>query len=169
MNKIKPKTPSAGGNSHFSRLEQRTVDGKGRGVFTTTAFRKGEEVMQFLGEIVDRDTLEDLTHALQVGPRLFLTPSGQMDDYVNHSCEPNTGIRDPDGRVVLFALRDIAAGEEITFDYATTQTGGHWTMNCVCGSPHCRRAIGDFEDMDQKRQRELLELGAVLGYLRPPR
>ena len=110
-------------------------------------------------------TLSDLTHALQVGPREFLTSSGDIDDYVNHSCEPNCGIRNDGEHVILFALRDIAKSEEITFDYSTTQTGGFWSMLCQCGSPNCRGMIGDFRDLPAATQQFYLAEGAVLTYL----
>ena len=57
--------------------------------------------------------------------------------YSNHSCEPNVGFG---GNVVLVAMRDIAAGEELTTDYALFDDyeGG---MDCACGTPSCRRRI----------------------------
>ena len=56
---------------------------------------------------------------------------------MNHSCEPNGGLR---GEAVLVAMRDIKEGEEITFDYATTECiDGEW--ECLCGTPACRGTI----------------------------
>ena len=57
--------------------------------------------------------------------------------YINHSCEPNVGFA---GNVVLVAMRDIDAGEELTTDYALFDDyeGG---MDCACGRPACRRRI----------------------------
>ena len=66
-----------------------------------------------------------------MGPKAFLSPSGELDDYVNHSCEPNCGIKEDQGRVVLFALKPIGNGDEITFDDATTQAGGFWKKQQV--------------------------------------
>jgi hypothetical protein len=141
------------------------VGGKGRGVFAGRDIAAQEEVLEFLGNIVDVSELEDLTHALQIGPREFLTSSGDVDDYVNHSCEPNCGIRNDDHRVVLFALRDIAKDDEITFDYSTTQTGGFWSMLCQCGSAKCRGMIGDFQDLPVNTKAFYVRQGAVLTYL----
>ena len=146
-------------------LVLRQVGGKGRGVFATAAFRPGQEVLEFLGDIKDVGDFEDLTHALQIGPRAFLSPSGDIDDFVNHSCEPNCGIREDKGRVVLFALRPIASSAEITFDYATTQAGGYWQMECHCGTPTCRRTIRDFGDLPAQAQDYYIKHQAVLPYL----
>ena len=141
------------------------VGGKGRGVFAGRPFTLGEEVLEFLGEVRDVESFQDLTYALQIGPRQFLTASGGVDDFVNHSCEPNCGIRSVDGRVVLFALQPIAQNDEITFDYSTTQTGGYWSMDCQCGAPHCRGVIGDFKDLPEKVKAFYVESKAVLPYL----
>ena len=60
-------------------------------------------------------------HALQIDDELFLASALPFDDadYVNHSCEPNCGIV---GSVLLVTMRDVAAGEELCFDYAMTDT-----------------------------------------------
>jgi len=141
------------------------VPGKGRGVFADRAYRSGEEVLEFLGERRDVATFADLTHALQVGPRTFLSASGDVDDYVNHSCQPNCGIREIDGCVVLFAFKAIAIDEEITFDYSTTQAGGFWEMTCDCGSNSCRRHIGDFKDLPKALRKRYIALHAVLPFV----
>lgn len=141
------------------------VPSKGRGVFAGQIFRPGDEVLQFLGDLKDVSAFKDLTHALQVGPKAFLSPSGELDDYVNHSCDPNCGIREDQGRVVLFALKPIGEGHEISFDYATTQTGGFWKMSCECGASNCRHTIGDFSDMPKERQDFFIKKRAVLPYL----
>ena len=148
-----------------SSLVLREVPGKGKGVFAAEAIAQGDEVLEFLGEVKDVGEFADLTHALQIGPTEFLSASGGVDDYVNHSCQPNCGIRDDQGRIVLFALRALAAGEEITFDYSTTQSGGYWEMSCQCGAPACRGRIGDFKDLPKAVRTRYVKLGAVLPFL----
>jgi SET domain len=46
-------------------------------------------------------------------------PNGSLDDFTNHSCDANTGIRLTDRGTIVLALRDIAAHEELTYDYST--------------------------------------------------
>jgi SET domain-containing protein len=55
--------------------------------------------------------------------------------FTNHSCRPNAVLRIAQGRVELYALRDLAAGEEITIDYGETHHGGR--LRCRCGAPGC--------------------------------
>lgn len=59
--------------------------------------------------------------------------------HTNHSCSPNTVLRIRQGRVELFAMRAIAAGEELTADYGETHHGG--TLRCRCGASNCRGAL----------------------------
>ena len=47
----------------------------------------------------------------------------------------------PADAVTLVARRPIAAGEEVTVDYATHTADLPWSMTCSCGSPHCRRVV----------------------------
>lgn len=157
---------SKGASQDSQSLALKNVPAKGTGVFATRRFRAGEEVLQFVGEVRDVDAFGDLTHALQIGPRQFISSSGGLDDYVNHSCDPNCGIRDTDGRVVLFALVDIEKSSEITFDYATTQTGGFFVFDCQCGVAGCRGRVSDFNDVPRERQEFYLQRNALLGYLR---
>ena len=59
-------------------------------------------------------------------------------DYVNHSCDPNCGIV---GSVLLVTMRDVAAGEELCFDYAMTDTDDYDEFECSCGTPTCRGTV----------------------------
>ena len=57
--------------------------------------------------------------------------------FSNHSCEPNLGVR---GQIVFVAMRDIAAGEELTHDWAMTDNDNSST-DCRCGAQNCRGTI----------------------------
>lgn len=71
--------------------------------------------------------------------------------YRNHSCNPNAGFR---GALHLVALRAIAAGEQITFDYATCMTDNFGDMSCSCGSHNCRGYVsGDDWKIPELQQR----------------
>eukprot|EP00300_Choanocystis_sp_HF-7_P006344 c1464_g1_i1.p1 GENE.c1464_g1_i1~~c1464_g1_i1.p1 ORF type:complete len:357 (+),score=64.69 c1464_g1_i1:68-1138(+) len=69
-----------------------------------------------------------------------------FDSFQNHCCEPNTanefGERDSESvSYRLFALRDIAAGEELTCDYETLGGVCETTIPCLCGAVNCRKVI----------------------------
>ena len=137
----------------------------GLGVFARRAIRRGEHILVFGGPIIDfaetkrRGPWECMP--LQIGPnRYFDTrPPGI---FVNHACSPNAGIRNDRD---LVALRDIAAGEEIRFDYSTTMEEQSFTMRCLCGAPECRHMIADFSSLPAEVRDRYLKLEIVMGFI----
>jgi SET domain-containing protein len=93
-------------------------------------------------------------------------PSGRIDDLVNHSCAPNAGLRFTDQGVFLVAIRDIAPGEEICWDYSTTLAESNWHMICQCKTADCRRVIGNFSTLTPERQEWFRSRNLVAPYLR---
>ena len=77
---------------------------------------------------------------LQVDEEVYILTAEKKEphDCFNHSCEPNLGFA---GQISLVAMRDIEAGEELTFDYAMSDGGPYDEFECQCGSPYCRRKV----------------------------
>lgn len=119
----------------------------GRGVFARQRVPQAEAILRFHGPVITAQEVvakgEHSFNALQVGPGIYLDLE-EPGVCLNHSCEPNAGIVDD---IVLVALRDIAADEEITFDYSTSMSENLETMRCHCGSTVCRGIVGDFHDL----------------------
>ncbi len=119
----------------------------GKGVFAKETIRKGEVIAVFDAPIMDDDFepwTEDLfNHAIQVGPKLWRDSLG-IARYVNHSCDPNCGIK---GTNRIVAMRKIEKGEQITWDYEMTEMNKVWKMKCRCGSELCRKSIGHHKNM----------------------
>jgi SET domain-containing protein len=120
---------------------------QGRGLFATAPIGKGEIVCIKGGHIFDRQTLDAIKETLgpseiQIAEDLFIGPLTQPERegcmiFSNHSCDPNIGVK---GQIVFVALRDIAIGEELTHDWATTDDDTY-EMDCRCGARNCRRTI----------------------------
>jgi hypothetical protein len=100
-------------------------------------------------------------NAFQIGPDLYLDPE-PPGLFVNHSCQPNTGIRDT---TWLVAVRELSAGEQVFFDYSTTMDEGHWTMVCHCAAPTCRGVIGDFKHLPRETKHERIARGVVPDFI----
>lgn len=150
-------------------FEKRLAGGKGIGIFATEDFDEGERLFEFDGPIVGWDSLDDGEHEIerfvQIGESAFMGPSGGLDDFVNHSCDPNCAlVLDP---AHLMALRPISAGEEITFDYSTTstETVSDWNMVCKCGSEKCRHIISGFHTVPKEVRDKYVEMGIVPEYV----
>ena len=145
------------------RFEVRDTPGKGRGLFTRVPLARGDRVLALEGTLFTTAQLTDDLLALQVDHDLWLcSPGTSTDDFINHSCDPNTGFTH--GDTVLFALRDIAEGEEVTWDYSTSISEAGWSLDCGCGSPRCRGIVkpwGELDPADRNRLRTL-----ALAYLR---
>ena len=75
-----------------------------------------------------------------------------MGAYLNHSCDPNCEVDEIKGRVWLFAIRDIAAGEELVWDYNLYDDED--PAPCHCGSPKCRGTMYSREWMAKMRRKE---------------
>ena len=125
------------------------VPSKGRGVFVgDKPIPAGAIVLRFEGPIFSKATCPAFPESLQVGLDAWMWSSGGVDDLVNHSCGPNTGLVTLGGGHFLVALRDIAQGEELTFDYSTSMVGEPVDIeHCRCGARECRGVVSDFFDL----------------------
>src|SRR5277367_4782188 len=126
----------------------------GKGTVTTTTIPANTPILEMTGPVLlDRDiNPPDLPEHLQVGPNTYLGPSGEVDDYVNHSCDPNCMLHVVGNRAILYSLYVIPKNAELTFDYSTTSTSTieEWMMNCQCGSNKCRKTISGHHYLDSE-------------------
>lgn len=134
-------------NSYLSpKCEVRMADEKGgHTVVAKETIFKGELVVVWSGSLVNSAELDTLLphlkrHSVQVEEDHYLVSLTQSEppDYVNHSCDPNVGLS---GQISLVALRDISAGEEITYDYAMSDGSAYDEFDCLCGAQDCRGFI----------------------------
>lgn len=119
----------------------------GRGLFAQSAISNDEIVAVKGGHIISLDLLEQLRPRLgaaeiQIADNLFICPANEEERggsmiFSNHSCDPNIGVH---GQIVFVAMRDIAAGEELTHDWAMTDDDDS-SIECHCGSARCRGTV----------------------------
>jgi SET domain-containing protein len=137
----------------------------GKGIYARKPLRAGESILTFDGPVLSHSEVLALgdhqAYALQIGPDSYVDTI-EPGRFTNHSCEPNAGIV---ADRLLIALRPIAAGEEIHFDYSTTMSENHWTMECRCSRPGCRRVIRDFHYLPPALQTRYLRLGVVQQFI----
>jgi len=133
--------------SHKLQLKNSPLQGKG--LFAISPIKKDEIVVDFEhgnGQYVSGEKFNevyslDFDYGLQVDDDLFFAAMENAEvedaDFINHSCEPTCGIKD---KLKIVAIRDIEPGEEITFDYAMSESSD-LDMACACGKPSCRKHI----------------------------
>jgi hypothetical protein len=136
------------------KAEIRSSPVRGRGLFATGEFHLGEVAYVMGGCVFTRQSSESAgpgspfqRYEIQIADNLFIGAIHPDDCMIasNHSCDPNTAVQ---GQIVFVALRDIAAGEELTHDWATTDDAVY-AIDCRCGSAACRRIITG-KDWQQK-------------------
>jgi uncharacterized protein len=134
---------------------------KGEGIFATRSFRVGEIIM--VGRI-EKILEENHSHASQIGENRYVFHAGLISK-VNHSCDPNCGIKvNETGAHDFVAMRDIIVNEEITFDYAMRNYGvDYFPKKCMCGSKRCRGKITGWKDLPDEIKKEYE--GFVAPYL----
>ena len=136
-------------------IEVRNSSVHGSGVFATRALKKGERIIEYLGERVshkEADRRYELKDENDSHTFLFIVDSKTVIDagvdgndarFFNQSCDPNCESTVEKKRVFIDALRDIGAGEELTYDYQIYRDRDDpdnidEVFACRCGSPKCR-------------------------------
>ena len=127
------------------KAQMRVTPGKGSGSFATSKISKCEIVASFGGNVINQRELTNyspdrVSRSLQLNSDTYLLSGDvpEAGDMINHSCEPNCGMA---GTSSVQALRDIEIGEELSFDYAMSDSSQYDEFNCACGKDKCREKI----------------------------
>ena len=140
----------------------------GMGVFASRSIRKGTRIIEYIGELIDKEEsnrrgLELLDESRKTGgAAVYIFDLNEEHDLdgnkpyndarlINHSCDPNSEMVNEDDHLWLFALRDILPGEEITFDYGYDIE--HFMDHpCRCGTSKCVGFIVSREQWPQLKR-----------------
>ena len=127
----------------------------GKGVFAAMPIKVGERLLEYKGERISwKEALRRHPHnpeepnhtfyfALEDGRVIDGKVAGNSARWINHSCVPNCEAEEIDGRVFIYALRNIAAAEELSYDYGLVVDGRQTERlkreyACWCGTRKCR-------------------------------
>ncbi|XP_039906681.1 histone-lysine N-methyltransferase NSD3 isoform X3 [Simochromis diagramma] len=142
----------------YAETEVIKTEGCGWGLRTNQALKKGDFVAEYVGEVIDSEECQQRikrAHENHVTNFYMLTltkdrvidagPKGNSSRFINHSCSPNCETQkwtvNGDVRIGIFALCDIEAGTELTFNYNLHCVGNRRT-SCHCGSDNCSGFLG---------------------------
>lgn len=148
-----PRKPAPG--TIQGRLQVRASGVHGKGVFALVPIRKDELVVEYVGEVITwpealrrhphDPSQPDHTFYFHLSDELVIdgNVNGNASKWINHSCDPNIEADDESGQVYLLALRDIAPGEELFFDYGLVIEERYTPalkkrFECRCGAKTCR-------------------------------
>ncbi len=149
--KVKPP----GGRGDARRIQVRRSGVHGKGVFALQPIAAGERIIEYKGEIIGWPEAlrrhphdpDDPNHTFyfHIDDKHVIDANvgGNAARWINHACEPNCQADEEDGRVFISALRDLAPGEELFYDYGLVIDERYTPAlkkqyACRCGSPACR-------------------------------
>jgi SET domain-containing protein len=140
----------------------------GYGAFAVRRIRKGQRIIEYVGEIISQeesdrrypDNGRDNHHTFlfEIDEHRVIDASynGNAARFINHSCDPNCEAIDEEGRIFIFARRNIQPGKELAYDYSYAPEKGDDAeaaaqYPCYCGAKRCR---GTIMELPPKRRRK---------------
>jgi hypothetical protein len=161
------KSPTNGGR----RIQTRRSGVHGNGVFAVQDIAEGETLIEYKGELITwKEALRRHPHDPSQPNHTFYfhiddgrvidgNVNGNAARWINHSCEPNCEADEVNGRVYIKALRNIAAGEELNYDYGLIIDEPYTPkllaeFPCWCGSENCRGTLLTPKDEDEEKKKK---------------
>jgi hypothetical protein len=148
------KTPAASGK----RIQVRRSGVHGKGVFALQDIAEGETLIEYVGQVISWDEAQDRhphdpndpnhTFYFHVNEDRVIDAlyGGNSSRWINHSCAPNCEADEDNDRIFIKAIRNIAAGEELNYDYGliidepyTPELLAEYP--CWCGAKKCRGTL----------------------------
>ena len=143
-------------------LEVRHSQIHGSGGFARRAIPQGTRVIEYVGKWISKS--ESLQRCIAQNAYIFtLTEQFDLDGdvpwnparFINHSCAPNCEAEQDENHIWIIALRDIAAGEELSFNYGY-DLEDYREHPCRCGAANCVGFIVAEDFFDHVRKQKTL-------------
>ena len=133
-----------------ARFEVRQSPGMGWGLFARKDIAEGDFILEYTGAKIPTKVADasDSRYLFEIDSKWTIDGEGQENyaRWINHSCDPNCEADEVEGRIFIKALRNIAAGEELHYDYGliideryTPKLKAEYP--CWCGAPTCRQTL----------------------------
>lgn len=128
------------------------------GVYTTTPIKKRAIVAEYTGPRLTNSQADDLYEG---SPRTYLfglvdgehvIDGDGMAAFINHCCDPNCEADEIRGRVIIRAIRDIMAGEELAYDYNLYDGDPEDPAPCWCGAKKCRGSMYSKKELAKRKK-----------------
>ncbi len=115
--------------------------------------------MEYTGPLIDKDKADllyadrPITYLFGIGDGTQVIDGHGTAMFINHSCDANCETEEIDGHVWIMAIRDIAAGEELCYDYCLYD-GDEEEAPCNCGARNCRGTMFSPEEIRRRKKLE---------------
>ena len=138
----------------------KNIPDKGKGIVLQKNIKKNEIVIQFDEGVTIRPNSTASITAIQIDEDSFLdSKPKQIRDFLNHSCIPN--IKIDFKKMAAISIKNIKKGEEITFDYCTTEydlKNKNESFPCNCGFASCRGTVKGFKHLNKLQKLKIKKL-----------
>lgn len=119
----------------------------GLGLFAGEPIKKGTFIIEYVGRVISKEEEETSRskYLFEVSSKKTIDGSDRSNTarYINHACKPNAEAEIKSGRVMISAIRNIAMGEEITYDYGKEYVDEHIKpLGCRCASCVAKKSEG---------------------------
>jgi uncharacterized protein len=128
------------------------------GCYTLEPIRRGTRISEYDGPRISKEAADeryadrDITYLFGFGSKGDVIDGFGTAMFLNHSCAPNCETVEKNERIFIMAIRDIAAGEELVYEYNLYDSDED-NANCYCGTPQCRGTM--FSDTELARRAKL--------------
>ena len=153
------------------RIQTRRSGIHGNGVFAVQDIAEGETLIEYKGEVISwKEALRRHPHDPSQPQHTFYFHiddghvidgkiNGNAAKWINHSCAPNCEADETDGRVFIKALQNIAAGEELNYDYGLIIDEPYTPellaeFPCWCGAEACRGTLLAPKEDEKKKKKK---------------
>lgn len=126
------------------------------GCYTTAPIKKGVRIIEYTGPRLTKEAADEIyedsprTYLFGVGDGTYVIDGDGMAAFINHSCDPNCEVDEINGRIYIFATRNIKAGEELAYDYNLYDGDLDDPARCLCGARSCRGSMYSEEELEKR-------------------
>ena len=128
----------------------------GCGCYTTVPIAEGTHIVEYTGGRLSKEQADELyneradTYLFCIGEGDYVIDGDSVAAFINHCCEPNCETDEFDEHIWIIAQRDIAAGEELTYDYNLYDGDDDDEAPCRCGAKQCRGSMYGEEELERR-------------------
>jgi len=95
--------------------------GSGHGLFARMPIKKKDFIIEYTGKKLPTPIANELStrYLFEIDDEWTIdgSPRSNTARYINHGCKPNCEVEIEDGKLMIYAYKNIEKGEELTFDY----------------------------------------------------
>ena len=133
----------------------------GLGLFATQPIKKGTKIIRYFGPLLDskkkKDDAIENKYLFELNDRWTIDGSVRKNiaRYINHACKPNaeSDVRPRKRKVFIRAIKNIAPGEEINYDYGTDYFKAYLKpIGCKCDACEKKRAKKRAEEREERKR-----------------